>query len=114
MTRTELVKKLRRLKVETGSLACMGCGHEHNCSVSGCAIMNEAIKALNEAEKKSGKWIDLYDDYEVAKCSVCGNEFDAIQPADHASAKWWHEFCQMYQYCPCCGARMDGKEENND
>ena len=25
-----LLKALRRLKVETGSLACMGCGYEHN------------------------------------------------------------------------------------
>lgn len=38
----ELVSAIRRLKVETGSLACMGCGHEHNCGVSGCAIMREA------------------------------------------------------------------------
>lgn len=26
----ELIKALRGLKVETGSLACLGCGHEHN------------------------------------------------------------------------------------
>ena len=26
----ELVNALRRLKVEIGSLACLGCGHEHN------------------------------------------------------------------------------------
>lgn len=38
----ELVSAIRRLKVETGSLACMGCGHEHNCGVSGCAVMREA------------------------------------------------------------------------
>lgn len=39
----ELLKALKRLKVETGSLACLGCGHEHNCSVAGCAIIREAI-----------------------------------------------------------------------
>lgn len=42
MTYPELAKALRRLKVETGSLACMGCGHEHNCSTQGCAILREA------------------------------------------------------------------------
>jgi len=26
----ELVNALRRLKVEIGSLACLGCGYEHN------------------------------------------------------------------------------------
>ena len=42
----ELVNAIRRLSVETGSLACMGCGHEHNCGVSGCAIMREAADRL--------------------------------------------------------------------
>ena len=38
----DLVNAIRRLKMETGSLACMGCGHTRNCGVSGCAIMREA------------------------------------------------------------------------
>ena len=42
----ELVNAIRRLKVETGSLACMGCGHAHNCGVSGCAIMREAAARI--------------------------------------------------------------------
>lgn len=42
----ELVSAIRRLKVETGSLSCMGCGHEHNCGVSGCAVMREAADRI--------------------------------------------------------------------
>lgn len=42
----DLVSAIRRLKVETGSLACMGCGHEHNCGVSGCAVMREAADRI--------------------------------------------------------------------
>ena len=42
----ELVNALRRLKVETGSLACLGSGHEHNCGMSGCAIMREAADRI--------------------------------------------------------------------
>jgi len=42
----ELVNALRRLKVEIGSLACLGCGHEHNCGVSGCAVMREAADRI--------------------------------------------------------------------
>ena len=42
----ELVNAIRRLKVETGSLACMGCGHENNCGVSGCAVMREAADRI--------------------------------------------------------------------
>lgn len=38
-----LLAALRRLKVQTGSLACLGCGREHNCGIHGCAILREAI-----------------------------------------------------------------------
>lgn len=42
----DLISALSQLRVETGSLACLGCGHEHNCSTSGCAIIREAIEVL--------------------------------------------------------------------
>ena len=42
----DLVNAIRRLKVETRSLACIGCGHGHNCGVSGCAIMREAADRI--------------------------------------------------------------------
>ena len=34
MKTDELIKALGRLKVQTGSLACLGCGHEHNCGAA--------------------------------------------------------------------------------
>lgn len=46
MTNEDLIKALHGLKVETGSLACFGCGHEHNCSNHGCAILNQAATAI--------------------------------------------------------------------
>lgn len=39
----DLLAALRWLKVQTGSLACLGCGREHNCGIHGCAILREAI-----------------------------------------------------------------------
>lgn len=42
----ELINSLNRLKVQTGSLACLGCGHEHNCGTCGCAIIREAADKL--------------------------------------------------------------------
>lgn len=41
-----LIKALRRVPVETGSIACLGCGHEHNCGTGGCAIIREAADKL--------------------------------------------------------------------
>lgn len=43
MTDKELIASLKRLKVQTGSLACLGCGRENNCGVHGCAILRETI-----------------------------------------------------------------------
>lgn len=53
-----------------------------------------------------GTWIDVMENYEVARCSRCGDEFDAIVPAEKASREWWEVFCNEYRYCPSCGARM--------
>jgi len=50
MSNEELLRALGRLKVETSSLACLGCGHEHSCSTHGCAIIRAAEEAL-EAQK---------------------------------------------------------------
>ena len=42
----KIIEALRCVKVETGSLMCMGCGYEHNCGIHGCAIMNMAADRL--------------------------------------------------------------------
>ena len=42
----DLIAALRRLKVQTGSLACLGCGLEHDCGVHGCRILREAAEEL--------------------------------------------------------------------
>lgn len=41
-----LIRALKTLSVETGSLACLGCEYEDKCSVKGCALIREAIAAL--------------------------------------------------------------------
>lgn len=46
MTTNDLLEALASLRVETGSLACLGCGREHNCSTHGCQILREAAAQL--------------------------------------------------------------------
>lgn len=48
MTTQEIIRALRRLQVETGSLACLGCGYEHSCSTKGCAILRQAAEELEQ------------------------------------------------------------------
>lgn len=50
MTINELIKSLQRLKVETESIACLGCGHEHNCGIRGCAIIREAVERISSIQ----------------------------------------------------------------
>lgn len=54
MTTRELINALQGLKVQTGSLACLGCGHEHNCGIHGCAIIREAIERISSIQSAFG------------------------------------------------------------
>ena len=58
MNSKELVQALRRMGKLTGGLMCVGCGHEHNCSIHGCAAVHEAADALEAREEK---WISVKD-----------------------------------------------------
>lgn len=42
------IHALRRLSVEPGSLACLGCEHEDHCGINGCAIMREAAAGYTD------------------------------------------------------------------
>lgn len=52
MTNEALIQALDRLKVQTGSLACLGCGYEHNCTTKGCRILREAVEKLEGRDEK--------------------------------------------------------------
>lgn len=53
MDHKKLLAALKQLKVQTGSLACLGCGYEHACDVHGCAIIREAMAHLETQCPKS-------------------------------------------------------------
>ena len=46
MTDKELISVLRRLRVQTGNFACLGCGYEHNCGIHGCRILRDTADRL--------------------------------------------------------------------
>lgn len=98
MRREELLRALRRLGVETGSLACLGCGYEHNCSIHGCAVIRAAAAALEELpnnpltlEQLRGMdgepvWVQ-YGQYDGEWLIVAWNIYDAISYARKAPFK---------------------------
>ena len=87
------------------------CGYEP--IIGTCTNDNKSLKeVINDfpsadvQEVKHGKWIDLHDEdvlYEqIYKCSVCGKCFvlETGTPQENE-----------YNYCPNCGAKMDGEED---
>ena len=53
----DLIAALRSLKTQTGSVDCSGCGRDHNCSTSGCALIREAADQLERLNDFSNSQI---------------------------------------------------------
>lgn len=51
MNYEKTLEELKNMKVETGSFVCLGCGHEHNCSIHGCAILRDAVECIEELKR---------------------------------------------------------------
>ena len=58
MKTEDILAALRRLKVETGSLACMGCGREHNCGIHGCRIMRDAAELIEKLTDRCARYAE--------------------------------------------------------
>jgi len=58
MKTEEILAAMRRLKVETGSLACMGCGREHDCRVHGCRIMRDAAELIEKLTDRCARYAE--------------------------------------------------------
>ena len=85
MTTDDLLQALARLRVETGSLACLGCGREHNCSTKGCRILREAadlierLTAENADLRKEIEWKDMVIALAQRKQAEAEAERDALR-----------------------------------
>ena len=55
-----------------------------------------AVEALKQTERPTARWIESPNGVYV-ECSICGSHWE----------KGFVEHCNM-QYCPKCGARMEG------
>ena len=76
MNYEEIVKWLRSNKVETGSLLCLGCGHEHNCGIHGCAVMRAASDAMENLQTENAALRRTIDNLTSAQAVVL-KEFEA-------------------------------------
>ena len=58
MKTEDILAALRRLKVETGSLACLGCGREHDCGIHGCRIAREAADLIEKLTDRCARYAE--------------------------------------------------------
>ena len=79
-----LIRDLKRLSVETGSLACLGCAHENSCGVRGCALIREAVQQLGAMHRS------LLD---VGGCADC----------KHDGTDLWKNPVDLAGYAACGG-----------
>ena len=63
--------------------------------------LEKAIKAIPSADRPQGEWILQDDEHHIEKIYLCSNceNFEA-----------WGEY-EKYNYCPNCGARMKGADD---
>ena len=114
MTTNDLLQALARLRVDTGSLACLGCGHEHNCSTHGCAILRAAadlIKRLTAENAKAEAERDALLPYaKEYGCETCKNEKACfVQTREGVTVSCVK--CPVPDTCPCSQCKDCGKWE---
>ena len=71
MSVPDLVKALRRMRVQTGSLVCLGCGYEHNCGINGCAVIRKTVDTIEVLAAELDAMLEELRRYE--DCDTCAH-----------------------------------------
>ena len=69
--------------------------------------MVENIPAADVAEVVHGEWIPLDEEYDIAKCGICGEVYE-VGEGPLSNRELFSMFREVYNFCPNCGAKMDG------
>lgn len=95
MKNEEILTALRRLKVETGSLACMGCGREHDCGIHGCQIAREAAELIEKLTDRCARYAE-----EIAVLQEREKWVSVTErlPEDGDVVLCWYEYFRFGEY----------------
>lgn len=80
---------------------CNGCDNHHGVMCRACSF-DDAIEVLSDVPKadvepaKYGGWV--WDTGDVYMCSQCGEKSHVKEVMEKP----------VWEWCPCCGARMNG------
>lgn len=67
-------------------------------------VVLNAIISVPSADRPQGYWIN---DDGAFRCTICGEREDAFIDG------WDWEVCGTSKFCPSCGARMKGADDEN-
>ena len=95
MRTEEILTALRRLKVETGSLVCMGCGREHDCGIHGCRIVQEAADLIEKLTDRCARYAEEIAVLQEREKWVPVTE---RRPEDGDVVLCWYEYCRFGEY----------------
>jgi hypothetical protein len=87
-----LIEALRRLSVQTGSIACLGCKYEYDCGIYGCAIICAARERLEELT--ASPWISVNDRLPEDEQGVL--VIASGRPREHLELDSAHELATFY------------------
>ena len=114
----ELCRALRKLRIETGSFACFGCGYEHGCGIHGCTLIRQAadrleaayarrtellarIGELEEKQRWRRPWEDMPPEDEIVLVIANGQIAENVKAVDAVMlASWAREDGWMLELYP--------------
>lgn len=109
MTKDERAQAVEQLGVLADRVAqerrmCSDCESWDHCERDGCALLHKvalsiAAKPADVEPVRHGYWDDSIDGI-TPYCSVCGHSHRLMR--------------RILPYCPECGAKMDGGDEENE
>ena len=103
MTKADEVKKALDVCINQGfGSKCHECVYrEYEGGFCIDALMKDALDVINQMEVVHGRWEDAKHAYGFfsPRCSVCHQ---------------FNKYHERYNYCPNCGAKMDGERKNNE
>lgn len=93
----DIIKELNRIK--TDKHKCLGCGYEHNCTIKGCAIINQAIEELKKS-KQSCEVMELLSQFTGDKNEPIENRL--MQELIKTKSEPDIALAQLKGKCWCC------------
>ena len=85
-------------------------GWQYTVNMSDVGMMIEDAEAADVVEVRHGKWLKTDAYPHRVYCSLCYRTY--VMNEEIIAGRSEHPtFCTEAEYCPHCGAKMDGKEQ---